>query len=102
MVVAIPFFQQFTRMNAIMFYAPMLFKTIGFGDNASLMSTVITGPVNVLSTFVSILTVSINLLFTFVIAQAFLAMLCHFKVGIFLFFAGWGGRHDSLRLFLSP
>jgi hypothetical protein len=35
------------------------------------------------------ITVSMNLLFTFVIAQAFLAMLCHFKFGIFLFFAGW-------------
>ena len=33
--------------------------------------------------------VSVNLFFTFVIAQAFLAMLCHFKFGIFLFFAGW-------------
>lgn len=35
------------------------------------------------------ITVSVNLLFTFVIAQCFLAMLCHFKFGIFLFFAGW-------------
>lgn len=33
--------------------------------------------------------VSMNLLFTFVIAQAFLAMLCHFKFGIFIFFSGW-------------
>jgi hypothetical protein len=57
MAVAIPFFQQFTGINAIMFYAPVLFKTIGFGDNASLMSAVITGLVNVLSTSVSILTV---------------------------------------------
>jgi sugar porter (SP) family MFS transporter len=176
MAVAIPFFQQFTGINAIMFYAPVLFKTIGFGNNASLMSAVITGVVNVLATSVSILTVdkygrrllfieggiqmsisqalvalllglkfgtsghgdlskgystlvvvvicifvaafawswgplgwlvpseifpleirsagqsitvSMNLLFTFVIAQAFLAMLCHFKFGIFLFFAGW-------------
>eukprot|EP01018_Ginkgo_biloba_P005973 Gb_10108 [translate_table: standard] len=176
MAVAIPFFQQFTGINAIMFYAPVLFKTIGFGSNASLMSAVITGVVNVAATVVSILTVdkygrrllfieggiqmalaqilvaillgvkfgtsghgdmskgysivvvvvicifvaafawswgplgwlvpseifpleirsagqsinvSLNLLFTFVIAQAFLAMLCHFKFGIFLFFAGW-------------
>lgn len=176
MAIAIPFFQQFTGINAIMFYAPVLFKTIGFGSNASLMSAVITGLVNVLSTIVSIvcvdkygrrilfleggiqmavsqavvalllglkfgtsgegelskgysvlvvvviclfvsayawswgplgwlvpseifpleirsagqsLNVFTNLLFTFVIAQAFLAMLCHFKFGIFLFFAGW-------------
>lgn len=35
------------------------------------------------------ITVSVNMLFTFIIAQAFLPMLCHFKFGLFLFFAGW-------------
>ncbi|KAJ4827443.1 Sugar transport protein 10 [Turnera subulata] len=39
----IPFFQQITGINVIMFYAPVLFKTLGFGDDASLMSAVITG-----------------------------------------------------------
>ena len=33
--------------------------------------------------------VSCNLLFTFIIAQAFLTILCHFKYGSFLFFAAW-------------
>ncbi|CAA7036457.1 unnamed protein product [Microthlaspi erraticum] len=51
---AIPFFQQITGINVIMFYAPVLFKTLGFGDDAALMSAVITGVVNMLSTFVSI------------------------------------------------
>ena len=50
----IPFFQQLTGINVIMFYAPVLFNTIGFGDNASLMSSVITGLVNVVATLVSI------------------------------------------------
>lgn len=50
----IPFFQQLTGINVIMFYAPVLFNTIGFGDNASLMSSVITGLVNVIATVVSI------------------------------------------------
>lgn len=54
MAIAIPFFQQLTGINVIMFYAPVLFKTIGFEDNASLMSAVITGGVNVLATMVSI------------------------------------------------
>ncbi|CAN6457777.1 unnamed protein product [Victoria cruziana] len=54
MALAIPFFQQLTGINVIMFYAPVLFKTIGFGDNASLMSAVITGVVNVVATLVSI------------------------------------------------
>ncbi|KAH7661538.1 Sugar/inositol transporter protein [Dioscorea alata] len=176
MVILIPFFQQFTGINVIMFYAPVLFKTIGFGDNASLMSAVISGVVNVFATLVSIFTVdkygrrklfleggiqmiicqiivgtliaskfgtsgeghfsktyasfvvlficlyvagfawswgplgwlvpseilpleirsagqsinvSVNMLFTFIIAQVFLSMLCHMKFGLFYFFSGW-------------
>ncbi|XP_065019179.1 sugar transport protein MST3-like [Musa acuminata AAA Group] len=176
MTILIPFFQQVTGINVIMFYAPVLFKTIGFGSEASLMSAVISGLVNVFATFVSIFTVdklgrrklflqggiqmiicqiivgtltaikfgtsgeatlskayaafvvlficvyvagfawswgplgwlvpseifpleirsagqsinvSVNMLFTFVIAQAFLSMLCHMKFGLFYFFAGW-------------
>ncbi|KAL6839369.1 hypothetical protein ACP4OV_030639 [Aristida adscensionis] len=54
MAVLIPLFQQFTGINAIMFYAPVLFKTIGLGGDASLMSAVVTGLVNILATFVSI------------------------------------------------
>lgn len=53
----IPFFQQLTGINVVMFYAPVLFKTLGFGNDASLMSSVITGGVNVVATLVSILTV---------------------------------------------
>ncbi|KAM3739153.1 hypothetical protein ACB098_08G004200 [Castanea mollissima] len=174
--VLIPFFQQLTGINVINFYAPVLFKTLGFGANASLMSAVITGTINVLATFVSIFTadkfgrrilfleggiqmiicqaaigsmigiyfgvngdgdlskaqadillflicayvaafawswgplgwlvpseicpleirsagqainVSVNMLFTFVIAQLFLTMLCHMKFGLFFFFAGF-------------
>ncbi|KAJ6885742.1 hypothetical protein NC651_026406 [Populus alba x Populus x berolinensis] len=175
MAVMIPFFQQLTGINVIMFYAPVLFNTIGFGNDAALMSAVITGIVNVVATMVSIygvdkwgrrflflqggcqmlicqivvaacigakfgidgnpgelpkwyaivvvlffciyvagfswswgplgwlvpseifpleirsaaqsVTVSVNMLFTFIIAQVFLTMLCHLKFGIFLFFA---------------
>ncbi|KZV16027.1 sugar carrier protein C [Dorcoceras hygrometricum] len=174
MAIAIPFFQQLTGINVIMFYAPVLFNTIGFGSDASLMSAVITGGVNVLATVVSIygvdkwgrrflfieggiqmlicqivvaicigvkfgvhgdpgdlpkwyaivvvlficiyvsgfawswgplgwlvpseifpleirsaaqsINVSVNMLFTFAVAQIFLTMLCHLKFGLFLFF----------------
>jgi hypothetical protein len=174
MAVLIPFFQQFTGINAIMFYVPVLFNTIGFKQDAALYSAVIVGAVNVVATLVSLftvdkygrrilflegglqmlicqvviaiilalkfsgshelskaeasaivalvciyvsafawswgplgwlvpseifpletrsagqaITVGTNLLFTFVIAQAFLTILCHFRYGIFLFFAGW-------------
>ncbi|KAL6599520.1 hypothetical protein ACP70R_045657 [Stipagrostis hirtigluma subsp. patula] len=177
MAVLVPFFQQLTGINVIMFYAPVLFKTIGLGGDASLMSAVITGLVNIAATFVSIATVdrlgrrklffqggcqmlvcqviigtligvkfgaagvdeavpksfavailvficayvagfawswgplgilvpsevfpleirpagqgvsvAVNMLCTFAVAQAFLPMLCHMRFGLFYFFAGW-------------
>lgn len=55
--VLVPFFQQLTGINVIVFYAPVLFRTLGFGDNASLLSSAITGVVNVLATVVSIVSV---------------------------------------------
>ncbi|CAN6677118.1 unnamed protein product [Malus baccata var. baccata] len=170
-------FQQFTGINAVMFYAPVLFQTLGFKSDASLYSAVITGAVNVLSTVVSIyfvdkagrrillleagvqmflsqlehsnnltpglailvvvmvcsfvssfawswgplgwlipsetfplearsagqsVTVCINMLFTFIIAQAFLSMLCHMKFGIFLFFCAWVLVMTIFVVFLIP
>ncbi|XP_051206556.1 sugar transport protein MST8 [Lolium perenne] len=52
----VPFFQQLTGINVIMFYAPVLFKTMGFRQDASIVSSVITGLVNVFSTFVALCT----------------------------------------------
>ncbi|XP_021823176.1 sugar transport protein 13-like [Prunus avium] len=52
--IAMQVFQQFTGINAIFFYAPILFASMGFGNNASLYAAVITGAVNVLATIVSI------------------------------------------------
>ncbi|CAI0423064.1 unnamed protein product [Linum tenue] len=166
---------QLTGINVVMFYAPVLFQSIGFKSDAALLSAVITGTVNVLATFVSIygvdrwgrrflfleggvqmigsqvaiaaligwkfgvtgdvtvlpawyawlvvglicfyvagyawswgplgfvvpseifpleirsagqsINVSMNMFFTFLIAQLFLTMLCHMKFGLFLFFA---------------
>ncbi|KAK2383063.1 sugar carrier protein C [Trifolium repens] len=54
MAILIPFFQQFTGINVIMFYAPVLFSSVGFKDDAALMSSVITGVVNAFGTIVSI------------------------------------------------
>jgi len=55
--IAIPFFQQFTGLNMITFYAPILFRTIGFGSQASLMSAAIIGGFKPLATLVSIFVV---------------------------------------------
>ncbi|XP_051125486.1 sugar transport protein 8 [Andrographis paniculata] len=183
----IQIFQQLTGINAIMFYAPVLFQTLGFHSDASLLSSVITGLVNVGSTFVSIFTVdkigrrlllleaciqmlisqvaigailhvhlkdtgslnkgwalivvvlvcsfvmsfawswgpmgwlipseifpvetktagfafavSTNMIFTFLIAQAFLSMMCHLKANIFFFFSAWIVIMGLFVLFLLP
>ncbi|KAG5152935.1 hypothetical protein JHK84_029407 [Glycine max] len=186
--IALQIFQQFTGINAIMFYAPVLFNTLGFKNDASLYSAVIIGAVNVVSTVVSIysvdrlgrrillleagvqmflsqlviaviigmkvkdhsedlskgyavlvivlvcifvsafawswgplswlipseifpletrsagqsIAVCVNLLCTFVIAQAFLSMLCFFKFGIFLFFSGCVLIMSTFVVFLLP
>ncbi|KAJ3677271.1 hypothetical protein LUZ60_002995 [Juncus effusus] len=174
MAIFMPAFQILGGINSILFYAPILFQSMGFGGSASLYSSVLTGAVLCGSTLISIatvdklgrrkllisggiqmiicqvivaiilgtklgtdkelskdfsiavvlvfclfvlafgwswgplgwtvpseifaletrssgqsITVTVNLFFTFVIAQAFLALLCSFKFGIFLFFAGW-------------
>ncbi|OMP09644.1 Sugar/inositol transporter [Corchorus olitorius] len=40
--ILIPAFQQLTGVNVFVFYAPVLFKSMGFGNNASLISSMIT------------------------------------------------------------
>ncbi|GAB4832730.1 hypothetical protein Ancab_006747 [Ancistrocladus abbreviatus] len=174
MAIFMPAFQILTGINSILFYAPVLFQSMGFKGDASLYSSALTGAVLASSTFISIatvdrlgrrfllisggiqmiicqvivaiilgtkfgtdgvlskgysiivvtviclfvvafgwswgplgwtvpseifpletrsagqsITVAVNLFFTFVIAQSFLALLCHLKYGIFLFFAAW-------------
>lgn len=174
MAIFMPMFQILTGINSILFYAPVLFQSMGFEGDASLYSSAMTGAVLASSTLISIatvdklgrrallisggiqmvtcqvivsiilglkfgpnqelsksfsilvvvviclfvlafgwswgplgwtvpseifpletrsagqsITVAVNLFFTFVIAQIFLTLLCAFKFGIFLFFAGW-------------
>ncbi|KAJ7524441.1 hypothetical protein O6H91_17G005500 [Diphasiastrum complanatum] len=126
MATLIPFLQQLTGINAIMFYAPVLLKSIGFGGNASLYSAVIIGAVNVVATLVSIFTVdkwgrrvlfleagvqiflsqvvigntvSANMLFRFVIAQSFLAM--PLPVWYLPILRRMGFRHELVCVLLS-
>ncbi|KAL1562719.1 Transcription factor stp1 [Salvia divinorum] len=54
MAIAIPLFQGLSGINVIVFYTPVLLKSIGLKSDAALMSAVITGGVNVLATVVSI------------------------------------------------
>ncbi|XP_057789852.1 sugar transport protein 8-like [Salvia miltiorrhiza] len=185
--IALQIFQQFTGINVIMFYAPVLFQTMGLGSDAALMSAVITGCINSASTLVAVFgvdrfgrrklliqaaaqmlvsqvivgvilqvflkasnsiprwyayvvvalicvfvmgfawswgplgwlipseifpletrtagffcAVSTNMIFTFIIAQAFLTMLCHMKAAIFFFFAAWIVVMGAFAIFLLP
>ncbi|XP_019191595.1 PREDICTED: hexose carrier protein HEX6 isoform X1 [Ipomoea nil] len=187
MAFAVPFFQQVTGINVIAFYAPVLFRTIGLGESAALMSAVVTGAVGIVTTFASMLlvdkvgrrrllivggilmfvtqmavggvmgaklgdqgglskgwavlvlllissyvagfglswgplgwlipseifpleirsagqsiTVAVNFLFTFLVGQTFLAMLCHLKYGIFFFFGGWVAVMTTFVYLLLP
>ncbi|KDP35799.1 hypothetical protein JCGZ_10435 [Jatropha curcas] len=47
------FFQQVTGVTAVMFYAPVLFLTMGFGDDASLLAAVVANTVKPLGTVVA-------------------------------------------------
>ncbi|KAL3647518.1 Hexose carrier protein hex6 [Castilleja foliolosa] len=57
MAIAIPFFQQMTGITVISFYAPILFRTIGSNESASIMSSLITTSLGIVSTFLSSLVV---------------------------------------------
>lgn len=53
MAIAIPSFQQLTGINIIAFYAPVLFQSVGFGSDSSLIASIILGLVNLASILVS-------------------------------------------------
>ncbi|KAL4441204.1 hypothetical protein ABPG77_011441 [Micractinium sp. CCAP 211/92] len=53
--VLIPTFQQWTGLNAIVFFVPQLFAALGTGSDAALLNAVVIGGANVGGTLVSIL-----------------------------------------------
>lgn len=47
-------FQQWTGINTVIFYSPQLFVSLGTGQSAALIATIITGIVNHFATYVSL------------------------------------------------
>ncbi len=50
-------FQQFVGINVIFYYSSVLWRSVGFSESNSLLITVITGIVNIVTTFIAIATV---------------------------------------------
>ncbi|MFC0181892.1 sugar porter family MFS transporter [Pseudarcicella hirudinis] len=53
--VSLAFFSQITGINAIMYYAPEIFKATGDGVKSALLQTIMIGVINIISTVVAIL-----------------------------------------------
>ncbi|PWA63308.1 General substrate transporter [Artemisia annua] len=87
MAIFMPTFQILTGINSILFYAPVLFQSLGFKGNASLYSYALTGPVLCLSNFVSIATVDklarrvlmIGGIIQMILCQSFLSLISHMQ-----------------------
>ncbi len=52
--VVLALFSQITGINAIIYYAPEIFKSVGFASESALLQTVLIGAVNTLFTFVAL------------------------------------------------
>jgi len=52
--VVLALFSQITGINAIIYYAPEIFKSIGFGAESAFFQTVLIGSINTLFTFVAL------------------------------------------------
>ena len=81
MAIAIPFFQQVTGINIIAFYAPVLFQSVGFGNDSALIAAIILGLVNLGSILVSTFLVDRygrRILFMFGGIQMFVSQVCRY------------------------
>ncbi|HVJ54735.1 MAG TPA: D-xylose transporter XylE [Aliidongia sp.] len=50
-------FQQLVGINAVLYYAPLMFQNLGAGSSSALLQTVVVGVANMLATLIAVLTV---------------------------------------------
>lgn len=82
MAIALPFFQQVSGNDAILFYGPFLFKAAGLASQASLYSTVVTGTVAVVGTVISIFIVDKAGRRTILLISSLIMFFCMAAIGI--------------------
>lgn len=83
--------ERMSRDNAILMLVLMCIYAAGFGWSWGPLSWLIPSeifPLKIRTTGQSI-SVAVNFVTTFILSQTFLAMLCHFKFGAFIFYGGW-------------
>jgi SP family xylose:H+ symportor-like MFS transporter len=78
-------FQQFVGINAVLYYAPLMFQNMGASTNTALLQTAVVGTANVVFTIVAIVTVDhwgrkpLLVAGGFVMAVAMIALGCLFN-----------------------
>ncbi|XP_031274993.1 sugar transport protein 5 [Pistacia vera] len=96
--------KEMSRGYAILVLALMCVYAAGFGWSWGPLAWLIPSeifPIKIRATGQSI-AVAMNFAITFVLSQTFLTMLCHFKFGTFLFYAGWIGIMTLFIAFFLP
>lgn len=93
-----------SKGNAILVLVLLCMYTAGFGWSWGPLSWLIPSeifPLKIRSTGQSI-AVGVQFIVIFVLSQTFLTMLCHFKFGAFLFYAGWIAIMTIFIIFFLP
>ena len=86
--ILISVFQQFVGINAVLYYAPLMFKNMGASTDTALLQTVVIGAANVIFTVVAIVTVDklgrkpLLIAGAFVMAAAMIALGCLFNAKV--------------------
>ena len=84
--VVLALFSQITGINAIIYYAPEIFKSIGFGPESAFQQTVIIGVINTIFTFVAIGLIDKAGRRTLLIAGVSGMAVCLFGIGFCFYF----------------